>query len=289
MDNYDELLTFLSDFSKTEHNDAGSKANEFFKQLKTADTFIMLKIVISIFKHMEITNTVLQSKSLNFKLSVQILNTLEDTISNLRDTFHILWKSAKNEWSDLKLDAPKESRKRKKPQKYEDEVTKSFEFSPESKYNQIYKEIIDHILSGLQLRFNSEIRSFLCNVEMFLIDSKISPEIICTFYKDDINIDKLKLHRDMFHDIIKGQGLIVLSFADILNIFKNKSYLVIHLTDLRKCIQLILTVPVTTCTTELSFSMLRRLKTYTRSTMTQTRLNDLNSLLKKNYGTSKLP
>ncbi|XP_022182781.1 zinc finger MYM-type protein 1-like [Myzus persicae] len=66
MDNYNELLTFLSDFSKTEKND----------------------------------------------LSVQILNTLEDTISNMRDVFNILWESAKNEWSDLKLDPPKESRKR---------------------------------------------------------------------------------------------------------------------------------------------------------------------------------
>lgn len=25
---------------------------------------------------------------------------------------------------------------------------------------------------------------------------------------DDLNIDKLNLHRDMFHDIIKGQGSI---------------------------------------------------------------------------------
>lgn len=95
MDNYNELLTFLSDFSKTEHNDIGSKANGFVKQLKTTDSYIMLKIVISIFKHMETTNIVLQSKSLDFKLSVQILNTLEDTISNMRDTFYILWKSAK--------------------------------------------------------------------------------------------------------------------------------------------------------------------------------------------------
>jgi hypothetical protein len=79
---------------------------------------------------METTNTVWQSKSLDFKLSVQMLNTLEDTISNLRNKFHILWKSAKKEWSDLKLDAPKESRKRKNPQKYEDGVSKSFEFSP---------------------------------------------------------------------------------------------------------------------------------------------------------------
>lgn len=73
---------------------------------------------------------------------------------------------------------------------------------------------------------------------MFLI----YPKIICTFYKDDLNIDKLTLHRVMFHDIIKGQGLIVSSFADILIIFKNKSYLIIHLTEFRKCMQLICTV-----------------------------------------------
>lgn len=65
MDNYNELLTFLSNFSKTElNNDAGSKANGFFKQLKSADTCIMFKIVMSIFKHMETINTILQNKSL---------------------------------------------------------------------------------------------------------------------------------------------------------------------------------------------------------------------------------
>lgn len=275
MDNYNELMTFLSDFSKTEKNDAGSKAKGFLKQLKSSDTYIMLKIVISIFKHMETTNTILQSKSLYFKLSLQILNTLEDTISSMRDPFNILWKSTKNEWLDLKLDPPKESRKRKMPLKYDDSTTESFLFTPESKYNKIYKEIIDHILSGLQLRFNSEVRIFLSDVEMFFIDPSISPQLICEFYKDDLNIDKLKLHRDMFHDIIKGQGLNVSSFSDVLNIAKDKPYLVIHLTELRKCIQLILTVPVTTCTTERSFSMLRRLKNYMRSTMTQKRLNDL--------------
>jgi len=43
---------------------------------------------------------------------------------------------------------------------------------------------------------------------MFLIDPKISPQILCEVYKDDLNINKLKLHRNIFHDIIKGQGLI---------------------------------------------------------------------------------
>jgi len=55
-------------------------------------------------------------------------------------------------------------------------------------------------------------------------------------YKDHLNIDKLKLHKDMFHDIIKGQGSKVLSFSDVLNFAKDRPHLVIHLTELKKCI-----------------------------------------------------
>ena len=42
-----------------------------------------------------------------------------------------------------------------------------------------------------------------------------------------------------------------------------------------KLMKIVLTVPVSTCTAERSFSCLRRLKTYLRSTMTQERLNHL--------------
>ena len=43
--------------------------------------------------------------------------------------------------------------------------------------------------------------------------------------------------------------------------------------ELLKLIQLFLTIPVTSCTAECSFSSLRRLKTYLRSVTTQKRLN----------------
>ncbi|XP_022159917.1 zinc finger MYM-type protein 1-like [Myzus persicae] len=217
-----ELITFIKQ---------SPKRLSWFKMLQTEENMTALRPFCP-------TRWTLRYSSL-LSLSVQILNTLEDIISNMRDVFNILWESAKNEWSDLKLDLPKESRKRKMPLKYDNGTTESFLFTPESKYNQIYKEIIDHILSGLQLRFNSEVRIFLSDVEMFFIDPSISPQLICEFYKDDLNIDKLKLHRDMFHDIIKGQGLNVSSFSDVLNIAKDKPHLVIHLTELKKCIQLL--------------------------------------------------
>lgn len=45
------------------------------------------------------------------------------------------------------------------------------------------------------------------------------------------------------------------------------------LSEVTKLVQIYLTIPVTTATPERSFSSLRRIKTYLRSTMTQARLN----------------
>ena len=58
-------------------------------------------------------------------------------------------------------------------------------------------------------------------------------------------------------DIIKQAGTIVM-FSEVLVLVK-----------------LFLTIPVTTASVERSFSALRRLKTYLRSTMTQNRLNNV--------------
>ena len=47
------------------------------------------------------------------------------------------------------------------------------------------------------------------------------------------------------------------------------------LAEVDKMLKIYFTIPVTTATAERSFSTLRRLKTYLRSTMSQSRLNNL--------------
>lgn len=42
-------IGILLDFSKIEHNDVEFKANGFFKQFKSTDTYVIFKILISIF------------------------------------------------------------------------------------------------------------------------------------------------------------------------------------------------------------------------------------------------
>lgn len=100
------------------------------------------------------------------------------------------------------------------------------------------------------------------------------------FYKDDLDLDRLVLHRDMFLDISRQRDVMPHSFRDVLDVFCNSARsgnanakLPELLPELSKLICLALTIPVTTCTAERSFSVLRRLKTYLRSSMTQERLN----------------
>lgn len=61
---------------------------------------------------------------------------------------------------------------------------------------------------------------------------------------------------------------------DVVTFFEQKIGARDLLTELFKITKILLTIPINACTNERSFSDLRRLKTYMRSTMLQQRLND---------------
>ena len=79
----------------------------------------------------------------------------------------------------------------------------------------------------------------------------------------------------MFIDIVKPRKISINSTQDGINVFKSDNSLRGILTEFNKLLKIILIVPVSSCTVERSFSALRRLKTFLRSTMTQNRLNDI--------------
>ena len=84
----------------------------------------------------------------------------------------------------------------------------------------------------------------------------------------------------MFTDISKQRGVCVKTLRDAVDFLKGEhdEPLRTLLPELTKLIRLGLTVPVTSCTSERSFSGLQRLKTSLRATMGQVRLNHLVAL-----------
>jgi len=108
---------------------------------------------------------------------------------------------------------------------------------------------------------------------------------VCDFYKDDIIPDDLRSQLVIFGNSFQS---IPDKEKPSPNIYDIKDYFT-NLTTAQKnllgqvslLLKLILVMPATNATSERSFSALRRVKTYLRSTMTQNRLNNLFSVLRQ--------
>ena len=106
------------------------------------------------------------------------------------------------------------------------------------------------------------------------------PESITDMYKSDIDQERLSLHLQMLPDAVKQYSVSNLpitkvtsirTLCDVLNFGSFKQLL----SQVHILLQLFLTIPVTTATSERAISSLRRLKTYLRTTMSQDCLNYL--------------
>lgn len=177
-------------------------------------------------------------------------------------------------------------KKRRKRKRFFDEEDGEDEddsiFSPEENFRRdVFLTIIDSVISGLTVRYESirkinDIFSFLwCYLSMNENDVIDKVETFGEIYDKDVNGHELRdelLHLKSIHESNFGKD--PLGPLDLLN--------KIHLFNLNElfsntCIALriFITLPVTVASAERSFSKLNLIKSFLRSTMEQERLNDL--------------
>ena len=100
-------------------------------------------------------------------------------------------------------------------------------------------------------------------------------------YSVDINIEQFLVQLRMFRDLKRMYNennpstplIDVTSLRTLCEMVNNLSFSKRPFSEVYKLLRNLLTVPVTTATAERTFSVLRRLKTFLRSTMGQSRLN----------------
>lgn len=203
---------------------------------------------------------------------------LHEDIKHLRENgFEDFWKNIIAAANVLNVESPSLSRPRKTPHRLEDGGAPSHSFqSPEAMYRQQFYQVMDTATKSWDCRFSLSAFKHMCNVKDF-VTGKGDCESIAEFHGDDLDKGRLTLHRDMFTDIAKQRGVCLTTFRYAVDFLKGQQGEPLRtlLPELTKLIRLGLTVPVTSCTSERSFSGLRRLKTYLRSTMGQERLHHL--------------
>ena len=140
------------------------------------------------------------------------------------------------------------------------------------------------VLQGIRERFDQPGYQIYCKLECLLlkaaqnVDHSDELRFVLEHYSNDFKSDLLKLHLDLFTanfgtpDIDRTS----ITLQDVITYAKT-------LTEAQKdlmsevclLLKLILVMPATNAVSERSFSALRRIKTFLRTTMAQCRLNNL--------------
>lgn len=155
-----------------------------------------------------------------------------------------------------------------------------FPASPKEKYRIIYFAAIDQITMSITERFDSETYDKLAKLEDYATN-KFKLDVIKEYLRGkdgsyDFDLERLELHRRVFFDLVKEKDLpLVLDLSQMSMFLKEHSDIREFRYEYSKYIRLLLTCPQTVVIAERSFSMLKRLKNYVRSTTTQQRTNDL--------------
>lgn len=240
-----------------------------------------------ILNHADNLSSTLQHKTMSAAAGQEIARMTVQTLKSLRSDamFDLFWAKVNQFTSTHEVNDPRLPRQRKRPRRYEEGTSDGdFHETPKQYFRQHYFEAIDLIVNCIQDRFDqpgykvySTLESLLvkaCKQEEFEDDL----ETVCTFYKDDFDKPILRVQlltfAIHFKQVTAEDG--VISIFDLQTYFSTLSKAQSALVDqVTKLMQLILVMPATNASSERSFSALRRVKSYLRSTMLQERLNHL--------------
>jgi len=267
--------------------EASVELNGLLKGITSFHFICMLIIWNKILTAIDRVNVILQKQNITIDLATQHLKGLINFIEKFREEgIEEALDESKQKSTELSIEPVFPSIRVRKKKKMPGELAEdeSSTLSEENKFKILMKNVCDRILNGLKERFDSideaaKDFSFLDGKFLFsmpTIQFKKHAMDFCIKYEKDIDKNELILELDSFtqHAIQLDNKLIDARPHEILN-FILKNGLQEAYPNIFTAYQIFLTLPVTSASCERSFTKLKLIKSYLRSTTKQTRLNDL--------------
>lgn len=300
--NYDVLLcTWEEAVLVTKDTECKARIRGVATQMKTFTFVYGALLGEMIFKHADNLSSTLQHKSMSAAEGQQVALMTVETLKRIRTDalFDSFW-SKVNQFVEIHdISKPELPRQRKRPRRYEEEsLDGHVHESPKEFFKQQYFEALDLIINCIFNRFDQPGYKIYSSLENILLKSCRNEGIedimneVCAFYKNDFDKDLLCTQLQTFSAHFQKNYVGEVSTSTIFDLKKYFSSLSTSQVDLisqvSRLMQLVLVMPATNATSERSFSALRRVKSYLRSTMGQERLNYLMLLHVHNQKTDKL-
>ena len=252
-------------------------------QMETFSFFFGVCLGERILRHADNLSKTLQSSSISAaggqKVSGLTLRTLEGIRSD--DHFDLFWKLVLLKSRNLDISEPQLPRKRKVPKRFEvGEGEVHFPATVEEHYRRYYFEALDLTINCVRQRFDQPGYRMYQHLESLLLKTSNGDNFdedlkeVTQFYCEDLEVSMLHVQLQTLATYFKDESEVALQ--DIITYFKELSPSECHIySEVLTILNLILVNPSTNSISERSFSAMRRIKTYLRSTMGQQRLNNI--------------
>ena len=282
LDNFDVLLR-LWDESLEIVKDTEMKARiqGVSAQMKKFDFFFGVSLGYLIMRHTDNLSRTLQKKEMSAAAGQEVMLLTLSSLKSVRDdsSFELFWQRVCASAEEVDVDKPTLPRRRKVPRRIDDGEAATFPETVEDYYRPIYFEAIDLITSCLADRFDQPGYKTYGKVQALLLKAAASQpydeelKFVLSFYGSDFDPPLLSTHLEIFSQNFSKQQATV---SDIISFFKGCSPGQVDLMhQVSKLVRLLIVMPATNAQSERSFSAVRRIKTYLRSSMSQKRLNNL--------------
>ena len=283
VDNYSALEELWEEaVTKVHDTEVISRIRGVAAQMETFDFFFALVLGETLFRHSDNLSRALQKKELSASEGQAIASKTVITLQSIRsdESFKNFWGKVKALTSKNDICDPVLPRRRKRPRRYEEgEAPHEFDETPEGMYRRVYFEALDLLVQSINARFDQPGYQVYCCLQNLLLKvvnkSDYSNEFkdVVEIYGDDFDSQTLKVQLQILASTVPAE---IKTIVDILLYIKelppSEKEL---LNQIIVLVKLILVMPATNSTSERSFSAMRRVKTYLRSTMLQERLNHL--------------
>lgn len=282
LDNYNVLLelwdTILND---KPDSDTRARVNGIDSQMKTFDFYFGASLLCRLLSHTDNLSKTLQHTAMSAAEGQHLVRMTTASLKSVRteEMFNLFWQNIIAQASKLDIGEPTLPRRRKAPRRYEVGESDSSGVtpcSPQDHYRVTYFEAIDTVIGCISDRFQQEGYRMYCKVEQLLLkteqDHGGEVDEILKFYGSDFEKDSLLTQLHVFHtNYPMEMRSNVHDIASIVRDMSNGEKAL--LSQVIKLVRLLLVMPATNAISERSFSAMRRVKTYLRSTMSQKRLN----------------
>ena len=289
--NYSVLLdTWDEALQATKDTESKARIHGVQAQMRTFDFIFGTVLGEIILRHTDNLSRTLQSKILSAAEGQEVAGMVVHTLEAIRDdaSFDIFWIKVGKCAESLDISDPELPRRRRAPRRFEDGLAEGdFHTDTKAYYRQHYFEAVDLVVNCIKERFDQPGYRVYRNLEQLLLKAAQKEDFtaefddVCSFYKDDFNpallhaqlltfgIEYGRIQSD--HDCNAKPSIFDVKDYFTSLIMAQRSLL----SEVCKVVKLVLVMPATNATSERSFSALRRVKNYLRSTMTQQRLNNL--------------